>query len=327
MGWLDLMAQAHRQQEVLALGKARRFELDPRQVRRRADAEGWPELYPDVRLLPGARRELPQRVSAVVEAVGDPILLTGIAALFLRGAWLREPRLLEFVMPHSRDVVDLDDPTVVVRRSRTLIAGDYDGLDGLPLGAPARNLADAAAKLALPRLRASALDLQHVGGIEPADLWAFLDTHRHFPCRPKYRRLAIDLARLHGDSTFEWDVREAVAGSGLQPHPVPFPWRTADGRVLHLDVAFPDEWVYLDVIGDAFHGPTVAPLDRKRWNATDAGGWRRVMVGWESRHELAAVVAQLRQRLAEADPSRAPAPRAQCGCGTCTRAARELGVA
>jgi hypothetical protein len=129
-----------------------------------------------------------------------------------------------------------------------------------------------------------------------------------------------DVRRLHADSGWEWEVRGAVVDAGLRPWTVPFPWRAPDGRVNHLDLAFPAGWVYIDCIGDRYHAGSAAQADRRRWNAADLGGWRTVWAGWERRDDLAGIVADVRRRLAEADPARPPAQPAPCECRSCRRA-------
>ncbi len=60
------------------------------------------------------------------------------------------------------------------------------------------------------------------------------------------------LSQLRGtssDSGFERRVREWLCDSGMAPHPCLYPVRAEDDVIVELDIAYPDEMVYVDCLG------------------------------------------------------------------------------
>lgn len=89
------------------------------------------------------------------------------------------------------------------------------------------------------------------------------------------RRGLAGLARLHravtvleidgADSILEQRTR-VLRADGLTPTDGPHPVATRDGRVLHVDIAFPDQRVALECDGLIHHGDRAAfERDRARW--------------------------------------------------------------
>jgi len=226
------------------------------------------------------------------------------------------PPTIELVVGHNRTVPRLDD-RIVLRRSRSLQPGHVGFRNGLPTTTPARTIADLAGVKPLVSLRADVLACIQRGQLRREDLITYLGQHPRFAGRPTLRTIVEELGDQHADSGFEWACRRLLLDGGLQPYPAPFPWQSQSGRALHLDVAFPTRWVHVDVIGERYHGAEVAQKDRARWNALDQGGWRTVWVDAGTMRNPRALVGDVRARLAEADPRRQPALKADCGCRTC----------
>lgn len=329
MSWNELYAQAAKQHLVLGRDDGLRFDISRRRLARRAAEEGWDPLFDGwAWALPGAKGGLRRKavaVSAIVGSGGDPqdprvaqlVLLTGLAGLHVHGAWPDEPARQDWLILNNRREPRIAGPTVRFNRCRRIDPEDLDGVDALPVAAPARCLRDAAPELSAETLLGIAVDLVRLGKMTVADLDALLARDRVFVGRRKLVVVAADLRRFAADSRWEWIVQDALRSAGFEPWPAPFPWLAPDGRLNHLDVALPAWWVYVDCIGDRFHTQReVAQADRRRWNAA-AGIWSCVWAGWERRGDVAGIVRDVRRHIDAADPSRPPAVPARCDCARC----------
>jgi very-short-patch-repair endonuclease len=117
-----------------------------------------------------------------------------------------------------------------------------------------------------------------------------------------------DLDGLRSDSDTEHDLRRDLIELGYPVHPEPFPFRCDDDVVVHLDLALPAHWVYLEVDGFGTHRTRrVFEADRVKWTQI-VRHWQPVWVTasrWEQ--DRSAVLADLDAAIADADPNRAPA--------------------
>lgn len=113
---------------------------------------------------------------------------------------------------------------------------------------------------------------------------------------------------LRSDSDTEHDLRRSLIELDYPVHPEPFPFRCDDDVVVHLDLALPAYWVYLEVDGFGTHRKRrVFEADRVKWTQV-VRHWRPVWVTasrWQQ--DRGAVLADLDAAIADADPSRAPA--------------------
>jgi len=314
----QLQRLAREQHDVLGIDDGRAFGLPPRRLRAWGRRNGWVAVHDQVLLAPWARPgAFGTRAWIARSAVHNPAALFGASALHALGVRSTPPSTIHLVVGHNRTVPVLDDPGIVLHRSRSLRPADVVVRSGLATTTPARTIADLAAVRPLTALRADVLACMQRGQLRREELITYLGQHPRFAGRPTLRTIVEELRDQQADSSFEWACRRLLRDYGLRPYPAPFPWQSHSGRVLHLDVAFPTQWLHLDVIGEQYHGPDVAQKDRARWNALDQGGWRTVWVDARAMRNPRALVADVRARLAEADPHRQPARRADCGCRTC----------
>jgi len=88
------------------------------------------------------------------------------------------------------------------------------------------------------------------------------------------RRVLDQLRGTSSASQFERAVREWLTSNGLTPHPCLFPVVAEDGVPVELDIAYPDELVYIDCRGFPFHSlPAALVTDSVRANGVVAAGW------------------------------------------------------
>lgn len=102
-------------------------------------------------------------------------------------------------------------------------------------------------------VRTIALDARQRRLLDVTELAARLATAARVPGRALAVRLLAELGRDGSDSMFESLVRERLRAAGLHPSDAPVPVRTVDGRIVHLDIAFPDERVAIECQGFVAH--------------------------------------------------------------------------
>lgn len=114
---------------------------------------------------------------------------------------------------------------------------------------------------------------------------------------------AVTVLEIDGaDSILEQRTRRVLRADGLTPTDGPHPVATRDGRVLHVDIAFPDQRVALECDGFIHHGDRAAfERDRARWRALREAGWTIIWVTWQRLHEQPGdLVAEVHRALATA---------------------------
>lgn len=89
--------------------------------------------------------------------------------------------------------------------------------------------------------------------------------------------------------------------------------------MIHLDLAFPPAWVAVECDGRGKYATGASfTTDRIRWTQASPH-WSIVWVEWTRwRAAPAALIDEIVVRVAGADPSRAPAVRADCRCRRCS---------
>lgn len=305
MGWPELLGRARDQHGVVSLADARSCRVSAATLRDRAGREAWLPLHPGVWLLPSAPDTRAARHVAAILRV--PGVFRERSALFVAGTGMAAPHPPELLLPHalrSRTLAGVD-----VRRTRHLPEDDLVEIAGHPATTAARAVVDLARRWSVDRLRPLVIDLERDGHLGRDELAACLTrTPRSLPGRGRVRLVLDDLGWLRSDSDTEHDVRRRLTELGYPVHPTPFPFRCDDGVVVHLDLALPSRWVYLEVDGRATHaGRGAFEADRRKWTQV-VRHWRPVWVTHDRwRTDQRGVLQDLDEALALADPTRAPA--------------------
>lgn len=301
-----------------------------RMLRRRAVEEAWPLHYPLVVGLPGTSLRDPlTRMAAALISVGYPSFAAKESALWLHGVLPDRdaPRRPQLLLPHDRRHRPRNRRDLEVIRSRILPVTHVTDVRDLRATTIARSLVDLAeAGASRARLRGLAIRARRLGAVDiAAELAECCGTFAGG--RAGLRVIALVIADLLGDgadSSPEFRWRRILRDHGIGAWPAPFPWLCDDRVIVHLDVAVPDSWVSLEHEGPDHRRPEVFRTDRVRWSQIG----RAWSVVWATEEDLAApgrVLAELRHRIAAADPERPPARPATCGCGVCRRSARAAG--
>lgn len=316
LDWSGLFAYGCARHGTLRVTDGVPFGISPKVLRQRAAREGWERPYPGVLWLPGSAPGFWRTSAGVLASLPCREAALGLrSAAYAHGIIDRPFVLTEVVLPHGR--YPPERRLTAVRTSRTLTDDVVVEVRGLRCTAPARTVGDCAGVLAVGALRDLAIDACQRRVVTLPDLAAVAAGLGRTVARTRLRQVVAELAATPVDSGFEWDVVQAVVERGLQPA-TGFPWRCPDGRVIHLDLAFPPAWVAVECDGRGKYATGHSfTTDRIRWTQASPH-WSLVWVEWSrwSNHR-AAVIDAIVARVATADPTRPPAGPAGCHCPRC----------
>lgn len=295
LAWRRLYEAGRAAGGVVVSADAEAAGLDLRAFHRRVDREGWRHPFEgaDVMLLPGVPDEPRSRVAAALRLLGERSAASHDTALWLHGLVGSAPDPVVITVPADR--APSSRPGLQVVRSRTLLASDITEVAGLRVTTVARSLRDGAAI----RDRDAVLDV--VTNAEQRRLVALeeLAAEAHRPGTAAgtgvFRQVVRARTRDRWDSGLERDTATLCRTNGFVPHDGPYPVRCPDGRIVHLDVAFPAVRFGIECDGRGFHSdPKAFEVDRTRWRQLRLAGWT---ITWVTRRSLdtapAAIIAEV----------------------------------
>lgn len=310
MGWKRLFTIGLERHGVVALDDAEDCGLPRAVLMARAIREGWRQLHPGVYLLPGAPDTPTARLAAAALWVDG--YAARRSALWLHGMLDQAPVRPQVLVTHRRRGVA--GSHVDMHRSRRLLTAHLGEVEGIATTTAARAIHDLAAGGEHPRrLTSLVLEGERRRRLRREDVAAVRECFgRGCPGLATLDRVLDDLGAMRSDSGWEHEVRSDLRQLGLPVHPAPFPYRCEDGVIVHLDVAIPTHWVYLECDGRGFHSATDAwGKDRRKWTQVTRQ-WRPVWVTYDQwRYERDAVLADVHRAMQLADPGRAPATPAR----------------
>ncbi len=269
--WAALAEVSRGQRGLVTLRQAVGLGLDERTVQRHVLRYGWERVHRGVYAHPGSSRTFDRDVAAALLAAGPRSAASHATAAAILGLHRSQPRPLDLVVPMDRKAPALRG--VRSHRSRTLLSADVVQVDRLRVTCAARTLCDLATQKPARLRELTAVALQ--SGLTTIE--RVRSTSHRLGRHPGAPALADILRQLEGsssDSGFERRARAWLAGEGLPPHPCPFPVRAEDDVVCELDIAYPEEMVYVDCRGFRFHSlPSALSRDDVRANGIVAAGW------------------------------------------------------
>lgn len=276
--WQDVAELAGRQHGVISRNQLLALGVSDATTSRLL-ARGWVRLHPGVYRAPASTPTFHQRVQAAQLALGAPSVATGATAAHLYG--LRPPpETLTLLV----DEAERAKPPAAVRlrRTRTLIPSDIAEVAGLQVATACRMIIDFAAVAPPPQVRALIIDARQRRLVELDQIERRLSSMGPVPGRGVARRLVWELSPVRCDSVLEDLTRRQLRDAGLPPpDPAPVPVH-AGGRMIHVDIGWPEAKVGIEVDGFAYHASR-RDLDRdhRRANALALAGWIILRVGWD----------------------------------------------
>lgn len=245
-------------------------------LRGKAAREAWPKLQLGQWALPGATVTHRMRCLAALEAIGGRSLVARRSAAYEQGLLRDEPETVEIVVPADRRTPAR--PGVTAFQSSTLRQCDATETDGMRMTVHARTVRDLAAVLPRMELMYTAITARQRRHCAEEDL------------REQYARMGTAAGRADFgwvldemralDSGFEWTVRDGLRDTGLPaPHPKPYRLVCPDGRGVHIDVAWP-EWRVGVEVWSLSHDLGKQTTDHTRHNQATIADWRILYIGW-----------------------------------------------
>lgn len=281
MGWAELyvVARAH-QHGAFAVRDAPRVGLTVDEVRARARREGYERPHPGIIVVPGYATDHRTFLAASQLHLGASAAASDLSAAWLYGLVPRPPVRPHLLLPHAHRP---RTQGVVVHRSRFVEQSDRTTVDGISVLRLPFMLVAIAPRTTTETLYGLAIDARQRRLLETTALATRLETIGAVPGRRRVERVLADLLIDGSDSVFESRVRTRLRAAGLHPTSGPYPVSTADGRKVHLDIAFPAERVAIECHGHLAHH-TRRQLDRdaRRDNAIAlVGDWVVLKLTWD----------------------------------------------
>lgn len=274
-------------------------------TRRRADGT-LSTVIPGVVRLAGAPDTFESQAMALQLHCGPVSFLSGVTAGALCGLRAMPRRRLEITIslvnrvrcpPWARFVgsswIDLDRDTVVRP-------------DGLRVASPMRMMFGLAAQFNQYRFERAAEDAWHLGLVTPSNAADYLSLVRRSGRSgvarfERWLEAAIERPRP-SQSGLELDFVDYIRRAGLPEPERQHPLRLADGRLIHIDLAWPAAQLGVEPGHSWWHGGEIGQRsDQARDRACDEVGWRIIRYdehdGQDGRGLQAQLVRIYRQRL------------------------------
>lgn len=297
MSWSQLYREAARRHGAFDVRLAPAVGLTVDAVDARARREQWTRLYPRVVSVPGTDVSHRTRLAAAQLYLGRSAAAADLSAAWLRGLTTRPPALVHLLLPHERRA---QLRGTIIRRSRLVVPSDRVEVDGISTLTPEFMLIVMAAHASVETLLSFAIDARQRGLLFVARLADRLAGIGNVPGRSRLGRLLWELSRDGSDSVFERRVRQRLREWGFTPSAAPVAVDVGGGRILHVDIAFPDQRVAIECQGLLAHRDR-RRLDRnaRRDNALALdGAWLVLKLTWDRfTHDWPRLAAELRATL------------------------------
>lgn len=294
--WQEIERLARQQHGLFTLKQAAILGLSGQTMTWHVDNRGLTRVHRGVFALPGSAETPLRRAKAAVLATGGPVLVSGFSAAHLLGLWRAAPSEVQILVPSSRKGPALR--RVSSARCSSLEAADHFQVRGIPVTSPALTVLTVSRTAELDVVRGMVIDARQRRLLRLDDLRRRVDRMGRAPGSAKVRRVLGELDVERPDSVFEQMVRRRLREDGLAaPAPAPWPVRLRDGRMLHVDIAWPAVRVGLECDGFGSHAERSAlDTDALRHNGLADVGWQVRRVTWATyQRHWAELMAQLRR--------------------------------
>lgn len=287
------------QHGVVTRGQLLSAGLTSRQVQLRVEREGLRRLYGGVYALGHLRGRLEPPHAAEMAAVlacGPGTLISHVHGAALWGLAPKPPRSKPIDVLVPADRTPTRRPGIVAHRASDLVTDDSSTVDGIPVTAPARTIADLAGVVTKRELERAIARAERLGLLSDEELKALVARWRG---RPGARLLRAVILRAGGASLTRSEAEsrflELVRGTGLT--------RPEANVVVHgheLDFYWPDHEIAVEVDGFAYHGSRRSFVADRRRDAHlfSTAGIRVLRFTWEQVvHEPKATLVTLARAL------------------------------
>lgn len=282
--WQGLFELGARQHRVVAVHQATALGLSEATLRHRAKREAWPWPQVSVVAMPGSEATLEGQCLAAVLAAGDGSLVGGCAAARLHGLGVKPPETIVVHIAGGRGGKSLRPPA---KAHRTTLLSQIPAtrLAGIPVVSAAWALVDVCATMPPSEIPGFVIDAVQSRKVRIDDLEAVLVLRTRVLHRALLCQLVRDL-REGIESVFERIAVPILVSRGLPRPERQVPMRTrVPGLRLRADLGYPDEEVYIELLGLTAHRTrSQIRADVRRLNTIRAAKLRVVWVEWSDLH-------------------------------------------
>lgn len=249
--------------------------LSRQTIETRLRTGAWIRIQRGLFAVRGTPMDFPQRTRAALLAAGDAFAASHETAAYLLGLVKRPPSRIEITTSLTRHH---ETPGVTVHRSGKWHEYDLTERDAIPVTSAARTIVDLSSRLEDSRLEAMVDEAFRRHQANPALLRRAVERLGRAPGRSPARMHRLLAFRIPGyepgDSALETRVLRALVDAGLpaplRNHPV-----ASGGRTYHVDLAYPEAMLAIEVDGFSTHSERRAfEIDRARANDLVIDGWR-----------------------------------------------------
>lgn len=309
-----VLDRARGQYGLLSRHDARTLNVEWRALRALALDLGGTSWYRGTVQVPGPWDSHLSRCAAAAAAAGPGTLVSGRNAARCWGLTTANALPVRLLIPPTQSHPRLD--RVAAWKPSTLTDEDRARVEGIPVASVRRTLLDLARQIALARGGPGPVSDELAEVIAKAvqrKLTSVSVLREYLASMPSVRgagELAetLDLMDRDGrtDSGFERRVRAWLRTHGFTPAPGTYKLELPSGRLVWIDIAFPEERVGLEVDGLHWHGsPQQQHADIWREREIEEAGWVIWRVSERDIHDPQAALARylaelLRRRREEA---------------------------
>jgi very-short-patch-repair endonuclease len=274
----DLQRLAARQHGLASRTQLLELGFSPRQISTRATTGRWPRAAPRVYDVAPAARDSRRPLQAAVMAAAGRASHRSAAAIL--GFIEKAPMRPEILVMEGRLPAGID---ATIHRTRHLPTGDCTTVDGIACTSAARTLLDLAGVVDEETLESAVCQAVVSGRITLPKLMRYVEADactgrrgagalrrllcRYDDLRMVESRLEVIVMRAVRSGTFRAPTRQFAL--------------VLDGRTVRLDLAWPEERVFVEADGFGSHSNRAQfRRDRERQNALVLLGWLPLRYTW-----------------------------------------------
>lgn len=281
--WTQLVRRTAHRHDVADIELALLCGVSRSWFYRRTATEGWKAPNRRVRIAPGARPSVQQRLLTACLATTHLAAASGTTAAWLHGLRSRPPRTAAFVVAYGTRVPSV--PRTAGRGARWLEPADVTKVGGVPTLRPAAMILSIA-HLAPRTTRALLIDVVHGGLATTEQIAARIERAGPLVNRGMLLEACEDLGVRRIESVFHDDVVNELTRIGYHPTREATHLDTPDGRGVCSDVLLEDWAVAIEPEGDAYHRTRSQRRSDRRRAAQYAGTEYRVIpIDWRDWQE------------------------------------------
>jgi hypothetical protein len=225
-------------------------------------ANGWEPHVPGLWVPGGVEPDFEARCRMAVAYVGEPVLVTGAAALHVLGVLRNAPPVIELLLPATRRLQGRAG--LCIHYATDFATVRTTSSEGVPLARTGRALADHSRHASVSELCRVMADAVRLRRCTLKQIRDELRSRQRFPGRGRLRRALHELTGELNHSSYERLGRRLLREAGIAVPSRPGPVIHHDRPVAEVDIPFFDLCYGVEIDGPPHLLPEQAARDRAR---------------------------------------------------------------